>query len=180
MEIKETKELQSERILLRKLKISDVNSMYNNWTSDKAIDRFVSWNLHKEKIDTEKLLDFWINKYEEEYTYRWGIVLKGKNELIGCIDVIDSSIKNKTCEIGYCIGSKWWNQGYTTEALKLVINFLFEAGFEVITAQHIESNPASGKVMKKAGMIYEGTLHSRIINKSGQKENLKVYYLEKK
>lgn len=61
--------------------------------------------------------------------------------------------------IGYCIGEKWWHQGITSEALQHVINFLIdEVGMNRIEAVHDSQNPNSGKVMKKCGMKYEGTL----------------------
>lgn len=61
--------------------------------------------------------------------------------------------------IGYCLGSKWWGQGITTEALRAVIKFLFdEVRASRIEARHAPANPASGEVMKKCGMRYEATL----------------------
>lgn len=178
MKIKETNNIESNRLLLRKFVVNDANDIYNNWTSDQQVDKYVTWNVHKEIGETEKLLNYWINDYNNDFTYRWVIVLKETQELIGCIDVIHKNVQYKTCEIGYCIGSKWWSNGYATESLKLVLDYLLNAGFEIVVAQHFSSNFASGKVMKKAGMIYEGTLHSRVINKLNERENLEVYYAE--
>ncbi|WP_264371088.1 GNAT family N-acetyltransferase [Tetragenococcus koreensis] len=74
----------------------------------------------------------------------------------------------KTAEIGYCIGQNWWNNGYASETLSKVIAFLFEKnGFERIEAFYDADNPASGKVMQKAGMVYEGTLRQRLVNNRG-------------
>ena len=58
-------------------------------------------------------------------------------------------------EIGYCIGRSWWGQGITSEALSAVLDFLFqEVGVESIIAKHAVDNPASGRVMEKAGMNF--------------------------
>ena len=60
-----------------------------------------------------------------------------------------------TCEIGQA----WWNQGLMTEATKRIIQFFFEeVGMNRIYAYHASGNPASGKMQKKAGMMWEGTL----------------------
>ena len=80
-----------------------------------------------------------------------------------------------TCEVGYCYGSKYWGQGYATEALQAVIDYLHKEGFPVVYAQHFISNKASGKVMEKAKMKYEATLKSRVVNKKGKREDVKVY-----
>lgn len=61
-----------------------------------------------------------------------------------------------------------------------MINYLHNIGFVTIYAQNFESNKASGKVMQNAGMEYEATLKSRVINKFGNRENVCVYSSIKK
>lgn len=59
----------------------------------------------------------------------------------------------------YELGKKWWNMGLMTEAARRVIYFfLREVGFKRVYAYHADKNPASGRVMQKCGMKYEGTL----------------------
>lgn len=71
-------------------------------------------------------------------------------------------------ELGYWIGTPYWNQGYVTEAVRRVIDWgLREAGLRRIHAHHFSNNPASGAVMRKAGMSYEGTMR-RHIHKWGE------------
>jgi ribosomal-protein-alanine N-acetyltransferase len=70
--------------------------------------------------------------------------------------------------IGYCIGSKWWGQGITTEAFAGIIPFLFEeVGVNRIESQHDPNNPGSGKVMVKCGLKYEGTLRQADFSNKG-------------
>jgi ribosomal-protein-alanine N-acetyltransferase len=59
-------------------------------------------------------------------------------------------------EAGYCIGRAWWNQGYTTEALRAVVRFWFcQVDAAWLTCGHAIQNPASGAVMRKAGFVYD-------------------------
>ena len=82
--------------------------------------------------------------------------------------------------MGYCYGSKYWNKGYATEVLQIVIKYLREtAKVEKITACNFSINPASGKVMKKAGMIYDATLKEYRIDKNTNKRVDLVYYSTK-
>lgn len=91
-------------------------------------------------------------------------------KIIGSITAVKVDCINKTIALGYCFGSNWWNKGYATECLKRVIKFFFEqVKVETIYANHLVANVASGKVMKKAGMIYEGTLRNRMIDKNTKK-----------
>jgi RimJ/RimL family protein N-acetyltransferase len=62
-------------------------------------------------------------------------------------------------KIDYGIGRAWWRRGYTSEALAVVIRFFFEqVGANRVYATHDPRNPNSGAVMRKCGMMYEGTL----------------------
>jgi RimJ/RimL family protein N-acetyltransferase len=66
-------------------------------------------------------------------------------------------------ELGYWVGVPYWGKGYTTEAVKRLIQFGFEdLGLNRIFASHFANNPASGRVMAKAGMTYEGTMRQHI------------------
>lgn len=101
----------------------------------------------------------WISGYEDNTFYQWAIVLKEIDEPIGTISVVDMDEKTDMVHIGYCIGSKWWHRGYTSEAFATIISFFFEeVKAKRIESQHDPNNPNSGLVMKKCGMTYEGTL----------------------
>lgn len=171
-----TKTLETERLILRKYKIEDAKEMYKNWGTDPKCNKYLPWELHKNIKETKEIITDWISQYKED-KFKWAIELKNTNEIIGGIDVVKLNKKNNTCEIGYCIGSKFWNNGYTTEALKKVIEYLFlECDFYLIEAHHHKTNIASGKVMKKAGMIKETELRTRVLNRTTNKlENLVIY-----
>ena len=62
-------------------------------------------------------------------------------------------------EIGYWVGMPYWGRGYTTEAAVEVVRYGFEdCGLQRIWAGCFARNPASGRVLQKIGMTYEGTL----------------------
>lgn len=73
------------------------------------------------------------------------------------------------CEVGYVLSKFYWNQGIMTEALSAVINYLFKyVHFHRIQARYNIENPASGKVMKKCRMQYEGVLRESNKTNTGQ------------
>lgn len=170
-----TIQLNTERVILRKIKLSDYKNIFNCWTSDSNVIKYVTWNAHKTVDETKKLVNYWISDYNNEFSYRWLVVLKNTNEIIGMIDVINKNLQYMTAEVGYCYGSKFWGKGYASEVLKEVIRYLHSEGFAVVYAQHFKSNIASGKVMMNAGMEYEGILKSRVINKNGEREDVCIY-----
>ena len=109
-----------------------------------------------------------MNSYSNESYYQWAIVLKDKGEPIGSISVVRMNEDISMAHIGYCIGKNWWHKGITSEALKAVMDFLFDiVGVNRIDSRHDPRNPNSGKVMEKCGMKYEGTLRSSDRNNQG-------------
>lgn len=175
-----TKDLETERLFLRKVKKEDYLEAYNNWCSRDGVDKYVLWKKHESPEVTLKQYTEWENDYEDLKTFRWIVGKKENNELIGTIDVSKRFIKFGTCEIGYCYGDQYWNKGYATEALKAVIKYLFEeCDAQLVNAEFLNNNPASGKVMEKAGLTYEGVLRSRIIDKNEKRNDLLSYSITK-
>lgn len=159
MEHKGTVLLETERLVLRPFIIEDIEQAFRNWTSDDKVTEFLRWPTHKDISVTEEVLKDWIEKYKDRSFYQWAIVLKELKEPIGTISIVDMDERTNKVHIGYCIGSKWWNKGYTSEAFAVIITFLFEEVKVVrIESQHDPDNPNSGRVMKKCGLTYEGTL----------------------
>lgn len=163
-----TKRIETKRLVLRKFELTDAEAMYKNWASDDKVTQFLTWPTHKDVEISSKVLEMWVNDYYEDNNYQWCIELKSIGEAIGSIGVVDYKENIEAVEIGYCIGSKYWGQGITTEALKALIEFFFEeVGVNRIEARHDPVNANSGKVMQKCGLKYEGTRIKADRNNSG-------------
>lgn len=169
-----TKKIETERLILRRLTIADSEDAFNNWCSSYDVSKYVTWEKHESVESTKKLFEMWEKEYDNPDTFRWIVELKDTSDLIGTIDVASKKLlPYGTCEIGYCYSNKFWGKGYATEALKAVIKYLFEeADAETIYAEFMINNPASGRVMQKAGMTFEGVVRSRINDKDGNRNDL--------
>jgi RimJ/RimL family protein N-acetyltransferase len=95
-------------------------------------------------------------------SFTFAIVRQADDQLIGLIGLgLDSD--HQRAELGYWIGVPHWNAGYATEAVRRLIEFGFETlGANRIYAYYFTHNPASGRVMEKANMTYEGTLRQHV------------------
>jgi [ribosomal protein S5]-alanine N-acetyltransferase len=81
--------------------------------------------------------------------------------LIGSIGLIPKG--NGIVEIGYWAGVPFWGRGYASEAGRELVRYGFEeCGARRIFAGHFGRNPASGRVLQKLGMQYEGTLRQHM------------------
>ena len=164
-----TQTIDTTRLILRRFTEHDAQDMFNNWATDHEVTRYLSWPVHTDVEVSKKILFGWIASYTNPEFYQWAIMLKDEQKVIGTISLITLSNNHENCEIGYCIGRKYWGQGIVTEALQGVISFLFrEVGFERISAFHHSENIASGRVMVKAGMQYEGRLRHFHKNTKGE------------
>lgn len=170
-------QLETDRLILRKFVIEDVEQSYLNWASDYEASKYFAFYPHKEKNDTERVIKQWLNAYQsEENEYLWAIVEKSSNEVIGNINADAFYKVLNICEVAYMLGSKWWNKGYATEALKAVIHYLFiSEDFYLIEAKYNSTNASSGKLLQKIGMKQDGILRDRRIDKeTGERNDLVI------
>lgn len=104
----------------------------------------------------------------------YAITLRYEATLVGAISLAIHK-GSQWGELGYWIGKPYWNKGYCSEAAKAVVNYGFEElGLNRIQARHMLSNPASGRVMQKLSMRYEGT-HRQAAFKFGSFDDLLMY-----
>ncbi len=163
-----TKEIQTNRLILRRFKHSDVNSAFNNWCNDDRVTKYLTWPTHSSVEITEKVINDWIKSYEKDNYYQWAIVLKEIVEPIGTISIVDINEKANSVHIGYAIGFNWWNKGIVSEAFSAIIPFMFEEmNVNRIEARHDPKNHYSGKVMLKCGLKCEGTLRQSDYSNQG-------------
>lgn len=164
-----TQRIETDRLILRRYVIEDADAMYKNWASDSEVTKFLTWQPHSSVEVSRSIIVDWLKEYSDEKYYQWAIVLKDNgNEPIGGISVVHMNEDISMVHIGYCLGRAWWRRGIMSEALKAVMDFMFDT-VEVnrVESRHDPMNPNSGKVMQKCGMKYEGTLRSADRNNQG-------------
>ncbi len=175
MNNKGTVVLETERLILRKFKLEDVEEIFKNWGSDDEVTKYVRWSTHKTIEDTKEYLENVMQKYEND-EFEWALTLKDTGELIGAMGTFVS--EDDRIEIGYNTARKHWRNGYTTEALRAVMNYLInEVGIRRFRCSHAKLNPASGAVMQKVGFKYVKDEYVEKFDKSAIFDT-KVYYLD--
>ena len=113
---------------------------------------------------------------DKDSTFAFAITLDDK--VIGSIGVFrQDNINCKTAEMGYYIGETYWGNGYMTNAIKQVCEYVFENTDIIrIFAEPFAHNTASCRALEKAGFQYEGTLKSNAV-KCGNIVDMKMYAL---
>lgn len=172
-----TQTIETERLILRRIREEDADMIYQNWTSDPLVTKYLTWDIHKNLEVTRSYAKYKADRYVNDFCFDWLIVLKAINEPIGEIEAVKVQVENRLVEMGYCLSSKYWNQGYASEALKAFIDYMFnQVGVDKVIACHIDVNPASGRAMQKAGMKYDATLKNYRVDKNTNKRVDLLYY----
>ena len=168
--------LETERLRLRKFTMEDAEEVFRNWGSDDEVSKYVRWATHKNIDDTKVYLESVMDKYKNN-GFEWGITLKETGELIGAMVAFINEEDNRY-ELGYNTAKKYWRKGYTTEALRAVMNYLInDLGIKKFRCSHAKENPASGAVMQKVGFKYVKDGWVEKFDKS-KKFDTKIYYLD--
>lgn len=168
MNHKGTVRFETERLILRPFTEEDAQAVFDNWASDSEVTKYLTWPAHQCVEHSLGYMKYCVQSYQDPKSYQWGIELKDTHELIGNISVVNIIDEIGSMELGWVIGRRFWGNGYTAEAAKRLIGFLFdEVGANRICAGHDSNNPNSGRVMQKVGMKYEGTLRQSGKNNQG-------------
>lgn len=170
--------LQTERLILRKLEITDANDVFS-YAKDPEVAKYVTWEPHKSVEDTKGFINCTIERCNSGEAWEWGIELKGTARIIGAMGFVRLDPKNSCGLIGYVLSKQYWGQGMMTEAVTRLISFGFEdMKLNRIEAIHVLENEASGKVMKKSGMLFESVLRQKLFAK-GKFWDVKQYAIIK-
>jgi ribosomal-protein-alanine N-acetyltransferase len=166
-------DLQTERLLLRPFHLEDA-AVVQRLAGDRIIADTALTIPHPY---LDGMAEGWIATHAEAWDRQEMLTLAITTEAEGVIGAISLHLDpaNRRAELGYWVGEPFWNRGYATEAARAVISFAFgPLELNRIHAAHLTRNPASGRVLIKAGMSHEGTLRQHIV-KWGRPEDVAVY-----
>jgi len=154
-------EIKTDRLILRPLTVADAETSYRNWTGDAEVSRYVSWLPHhsiEETIDWLKEIEWKIDDAGNVISrdnYIWGFVLIETGELFGSGGLIWEE-RCHLFQVGYNIKRTHWNKGYTTEAMKAILDFAANSlGIKRVAGGHAKENLASARVLEKLGFVYD-------------------------
>lgn len=178
--------IETERLRLRPFRLSDARNI-QKLAGDRDVAKTVISIPHPyEDGLAEQFVEFSHDAMNRGRSLHLAITLKGVSVspdgsatangdvLLGAIG-LELNHFSRWAELGYWIGVPYWNNGYATEAAEALVAYGFEKlGLNRIQARHMTNNPASGRVMQKIGMTYEGT-HREAARRFGSYEDLAVY-----
>ena len=165
--------IETERLILRPFSLGDAPEV-QRLAGDRDIAANVRMIPHPYELDAAQ---DWINSLDDKLEHgeiHLAITLRDGNQFVGAIGLIINR-DDECAELGYWIGKPYWNKGYCTEAAEAQVRYGFaQLNLNRIHSFYMTKNPASGRVMQKLGMKYEGTLR-KCIKKWDVFEDVNVY-----
>ena len=152
-----TVKLETKRLVLRKLELSDAKELFEGLRNQEAFCYYAN----KKKVTLDEQIESF-SKMQEKYGnlnyYNWAIVQKSDGKIVGAIN-FKADDKNDSVEFSYATDERFTGRGYMTEALECVTDFAFSK----LKANRVQGgcsvkNLASKRVMEKCGFEFEGTL----------------------
>lgn len=164
------KTLESDRLILRNWKVSDLED-FHEFASNKKVADLAGFKLKINKEESLKTLEKFSTISDESnwnaelkelnQLVLWAIELKELNKAIGWIELCEATWKPEGenfryyKEIGFTLSERFWGQGLMPEAIREVINYLiYEEGIDLVVCSHYINNIQSEKAMKKCGFKY--------------------------
>ncbi|MEW6242247.1 MAG: GNAT family N-acetyltransferase [Chloroflexota bacterium] len=172
-------QIEIERLILRKPRRDDAPVIFAAWTQDPEVTRYLTWRPHKSVDESYAILDLIAKLWRDGEAFTYVITLKGDDRPIGMLAIHPDGFKPS---LGYVLARPHWGKGYMTEAVRAVTDWLLRQPdiYRVFATCDVD-NPASAKVMEKAGMKYEGLLRRYMVhpNISAEPRDCLMYAITK-
>lgn len=152
--------IETERLVLRAVGAGDGQLLFDLYANDPVTSKYMSFKVTGRVDESEffarSVGDFFKGKTDVPIRqFAWVIQEKSSGEFIGSAGF--GPMNEGTVSGGYILNRNFWGKGYASEVwMRLVQLLQADSGVKRIEAYHHPENPASGKVLMRAGMTYEG------------------------
>jgi len=142
-------ELTTERLILRQLTFDDKKAIFR-LRSNKEVNELIERETPKNLNQAEGFIQTCLDEFENENRVFWAMVLENTNQLIGTIVFHKVDLENNYAEIGYEMNPDYQDEGYMSEAMKVVLDFgIMSMNLKTIEAYTHHNNTASIALIEK-------------------------------
>ena len=152
----QSKILETEHLLLRRLTMDDLDDLFALYHSP-DVRKYYSEGIPSYE-ETKQELEWMINTCYAKYGFgMWATIHKATGKFIGRCGLTPMDIEgHEQIEVGYMLAKEYWGQGLATEAAKAILDYGFDqVGLARLICVVNPDNQASSKVALKIGMTLE-------------------------
>ncbi len=154
--------LATARLVLRPVAAGDAEAIFAGYAQDPDVTRYLIWRPHRGIAETRAYLADCL-ALSPDAARVYAVTARGDGALLGCLHLRRPATHR--VEFGYVLARSFWGRGIMTEALRAAVDWaLAEAGVYRIGAVCDVDNPASARVMEKAGLAREGLLKGWMVH----------------
>ena len=151
--------LKTERLVLREVTLRDAPWYFGHFNTWEIVDGQEYPGPKDLEAAKRELRLYFTDNFRKGTGIRWGITLKGGNDLIGSAGLYKYVEKTSQVETGYDLDPKYWGQGIMTEAMTAIVRY----AFDVMKVNRIEAlvsprNKGSQGLVRRLGFRREGVL----------------------
>jgi len=152
-------QLPGRRVVVRRFRPEDV-AEFVAYRSRAEVARYQSWDAPYPSDEGERFVRQMMTAHPDTAGewFQFAVALRATGQLIGDCAAMTRADDPRQCEIGFTIAPPYQGRGYATEAVRLLVGYLFARGKHRITACCDARNAASAAVLERLAMRREGHL----------------------
>ncbi|MER2028625.1 MAG: GNAT family protein [Solibacillus sp.] len=159
------KELNTKRLHLRRMEISDSQSLFKIW-SDPHVTEFMNISSFIHEAQAKEMIELLEELAQAGKAVRFSMIERNSKEIIGTCGFNSIDFDNAKAEIGYDIAKAYWGMGFAPEGIRALMDYAFGTlKLNRIEAKVEPANVNSIKVLQKLNFKFEGTLRQFEISK---------------
>ena len=154
--------LTTARLRLREPRLSDASAIFEGYTQDPEVTKYLVWAPHQAISQTRAFLEQCVAGWEARVTLPYVLTLAAEDRAIG---MLEARLRSHLVDVGYVLGRRHWGQGLMSEALSELTSVClsFPEVFRV-QATCDADNIASARTLEKAGFRLEGRLERHTVH----------------
>lgn len=155
--------IQTSRLILREPRASDATVIFQRYTQDPEVTRYMIWQPHSHLSETRAFVAGCIDAWNSGKRKPFMLTLPSDEE--SPIGMLDAFLSSHTVTIGYVLSRQHWGNGYMPEAINALAQILLESPeiFRIQGSCDID-NKASARTLEKSGFVHEGTLQRHTVH----------------
>lgn len=159
-------EIETNNLILRIIEGADRDEIFSAYGSNHLVARYMTWPVAKKPTDIEEFVQSAVVGFKNGTGYEYVVRAKTTANIIGgCGMQRHTTTSDNHFVFGYCFSPTVWGNGYATEVSRALVEWFKATPSVYRLAAHVDiDNPASCRVLEKAGLGREGTLRRWIVH----------------
>ncbi len=156
-------QLHTERLVLRAPCAADAVSIFESYTQDMEVARYMVWRQHRSVGETQAFIAWCMQAWAGGAAMPY--VLACRDQPQRPIGMLEARLSAHTVDMGYVLAREHWRKGLMSEAIAALVEAALaqSACFRVQATCHVD-NAASARTLEKSGFVREGRLERYAIN----------------